>query len=103
MLWAKRFRFVQVKSLGSEMALPQGNKFLYRNRFYIIYRYTFKTLFLLKGHYDEVKYNSVLFSVLGMLSMLPIIYSKYSDRKYPHLMSSSENRISGNAFYVVYK
>jgi len=61
----------------------------------------------LKGHYnyDEVKLynNPVVFSVLGMLSMLPIIiYSKYSNRKNPHLMSSSDNRILGNAFYVVY-
>jgi len=40
---------------------------------------------------------------LDILSMLPITYSKYSGRKNPHLMSSLDNRISGNAFYVVYK
>jgi len=62
-----------------------------------------KKYIILKGHYDEVKMNPVVVSVLGMLSMLPITYSKYSDRKNPHLMSSSDNRISGNAFYVVYK
>jgi len=55
------------------------------------------------GHYDEVKNNPVFFSVLDMLSVLPITYSRYSDRKNPHLMSSSDNRISGNTFYVVYK
>jgi len=57
----------------------------------------------LKGHYDEEKHNPLTFSVLGMLSMLHITYFKYSDCKYPHLMSSSDNRISGNAFYAVYK
>jgi len=43
------------------------------------------------------------FSVMDMLSMFPITYSKYSNCKKPHLMSSSDNRILGNAFYVVYK
>jgi len=37
-----------------------------------------------------------------MLSMLPITYPKYSDRKNPHLMSSSDNRLSGKTFYAVY-
>jgi len=36
---------------------------------------------LLKGHYDEVKINSVSFSVLVMLLIIPVTYSKYSDRK----------------------
>jgi len=57
----------------------------------------------LKGHYDEVKNNAVVFSVLGMLIMLSITYSKYPDRTNPHLMSNSDNRMSGNAFYIVYK
>jgi len=57
----------------------------------------------LKGHYDEVKNNPLFFSVLDMLSMLPITYSKYSNHKNLHLISSSDNRISGNAFYIVYK
>jgi len=55
------------------------------------------------GHYDEVKNNPVDFSVLGMLSMFPITYSKYSDRKNHHLMSSSNNRISGNASTYIYE
>jgi len=49
------------------------------------------------------KKDPVVFSILDMLSMLPISCFKYSDRKNPHLMSSLDNRISGNAFYVVYK
>jgi len=60
---------------------------------------------VLKGHDDEVKTNPVVFFFfpvqLGMLIMLPITYSKYSDRKNLHLISSSDNRISGNAFFVV--
>jgi len=43
------------------------------------------------------------FSVLDMLSILPITYSKYSDRTNPHVMSSSNNRLSGNTFFGVYK
>jgi len=35
MLWARRFRYVQIKSLGSDMALPQGNKFFLSE--YILY------------------------------------------------------------------
>jgi len=38
-------------------------------------------LSVLKGHYDELQYNPVFSSVLDMLSMLPITYSKYSDHK----------------------
>jgi len=57
----------------------------------------------LKGYYDDEQNNPVIFSVLDMLSMLPITYSKYSDLKNPHLMSSLNSIISGNAFYVVYK
>jgi len=41
------------------------------------------------------------FLFFDMLSMLPITYSKYSNRKNSHLKPSSNNRISGNAFYVV--
>jgi len=67
------------------------------NTFFLVLKFN------LKGHYDEVKNNPVAFSILDMLSMLPNTYSKYSDRKNPHLMSSSDNRISGSAFYVVYK
>jgi len=57
----------------------------------------------LKGHYDEEQNNPVFFSVLDMLSIPPITYSKYSDGKNPHVMSSSNNRLSGNTFCVVYK
>jgi len=35
--------------------------------------------------------------------MLLITYSKYSDHKNSHLVSSLDNRISWNAFYVLYK
>jgi len=41
MLWGRRFRFVQIKSLGSEMTLPQGNKYLYQNIIYNIYIYMY--------------------------------------------------------------
>jgi len=57
----------------------------------------------LKEHYDEVKNDPVFFSIMPILSILPITYSKYSGRKTPQLMSSSDNRISENAFYVVCK
>jgi len=56
----------------------------------------------LKGNYDEVNNKPVFISILDILCMLHISYSKYSGRKNPHMMSSSDNRISGNALYVVY-
>jgi len=34
--------------------------------------------------------------------MIPITYSKYFDRKNPHLMSSLDNILSRNSFYVVH-
>jgi len=35
----------------------------------------------LKGHYNKVKNKSCYFSVMDMLRMFPITYSKYSGRK----------------------
>jgi len=49
--------------------------------------YLRRITFNLKGQYDEEQNNPIFFSVLDMLSILPITYSKYSDRKNPHLIT----------------